>query len=168
MIKSRMHSLGGCSSLLAQIEECRRPELAGSPGPAHTVDPVVARRPPQGPRPITFDLLITLLLFFATVIRHSPSNLPISSMHSPSSPALQQLLHLDASSLGFPDELINVLSGQEYRQYSSKFESDDARWLADYLDKVCRCVAFVPSLLKLVLDSRLPRPIQPCRSEVFA
>ena len=132
------------------------PELTGGLGPARTADPVVARHPPKGASGLTtFDLLLS----FATVIRHSPSNLPVSSMHTPSSPALQQLLHLDAFSPGFPDELINVLSGQEYRQHSSKFEGDDAGWLADYLDKVRRCVAFVSSLLKLGLDSRLPRPI---------
>ncbi|KAF9645422.1 kinase-like protein [Thelephora ganbajun] len=56
-------------------------------------------------------------------------------MASPSSPALQQLHHLDTSSPDFHAQLYNILCGQEYVQCVPNLKDDDLIWLVDYLDK---------------------------------
>ncbi|KAF9643878.1 hypothetical protein BDM02DRAFT_3191109 [Thelephora ganbajun] len=56
-------------------------------------------------------------------------------MSSPSSPTLQQLYRLDASSPDFGDQLSNVLYEQEYQQCVPNLQGDDPVWLVDYLDK---------------------------------
>ena len=70
-------------------------------------------------------------------------------MSPPNYPALQQLYHLDQSSIDFHNQLRNVLYGEEYTQCVPSLQSDDLVWLVDYLDKV-RCRATFPnSPLKL-------------------
>lgn len=71
-------------------------------------------------------------------------------MAPPSSPALQQLLHLDASSSDFDSQLNHVLHGQEYRQCLPTLQGDDVAWLVDYLDKVCRRAVFHRPPLKAI------------------
>ncbi|KAF9645405.1 hypothetical protein BDM02DRAFT_577934 [Thelephora ganbajun] len=61
-----------------------------------------------------------------------------SLMASPSSPALQQLHHLNTSSPGFHDQLCNILYGKDHTQCVPNLQDDDLAWLVDYLDKVCR------------------------------
>ncbi|KAF9642914.1 kinase-like protein [Thelephora ganbajun] len=56
-------------------------------------------------------------------------------MASPSSPALQQLHCLNASSPNFYDQLYNLLCGQEYVQCVPNLKDDDLVWLVNYLDK---------------------------------
>ncbi|KAF9643194.1 hypothetical protein BDM02DRAFT_3151818 [Thelephora ganbajun] len=56
-------------------------------------------------------------------------------MASPSSPALQRLHHLDASSPNFHDKLHNVLYGEEYANCVPNLKVDDLVWLVEYLDK---------------------------------
>ena len=60
----------------------------------------------------------------------------------PSSPALQQLHHLNRSSPNFHHQLCNVLYGGEYSQCVPNLQGDDLVWLVDYLDKVCPYVTF--------------------------
>ena len=59
-----------------------------------------------------------------------------------------QLRHLDRSSPDFHDQLYNVLYGEEYSQYVPILQGDDLVWLADFLDKVRRCISPPRSLLK--------------------
>jgi len=61
---------------------------------------------------------------------------------------LQQLRSLDASSLGFPDRLSNILYGEEYRQSAPNLQGDHLDGLVDYMDKVCRHAALPLSPLK--------------------
>ena len=70
-------------------------------------------------------------------------------MSSPSSPALQQLYHLDRSSPDFHDQLCNVFYESEYSQCVPNLVGDDLVWLVDYLDKVCCRVTFPRPLLQL-------------------
>ena len=70
-------------------------------------------------------------------------------MSSPSSPALQQLHHLDRSSPDFHDKLCNVFYGRDYNGCVSNLQADDLVWLADYLDKVCHRAAVPHSPLQL-------------------
>jgi len=69
-------------------------------------------------------------------------------MPSPNPPALQQLRRLDRSSSDFPDQLSNVLYGEEYQKCVPNLQSDDLAWLVEYLDKVCRHVALPRPPLK--------------------
>ena len=70
-------------------------------------------------------------------------------MPPPGPPALQLLHQLDSSSSQFPDELCNILYGEEYlkcvygeerREERRKpiLQDDDLMWLVDYLDTVRR------------------------------
>ena len=70
-------------------------------------------------------------------------------MQSPGHPALQKLRDLDSSLSGFPDQLSNVLYGEEYAQCAD-FQDGDFRWLVDFLDQV-RYYIILPRL-------RLNRP----------
>ena len=69
-------------------------------------------------------------------------------MPLPSSPALQQLRHLDRSSPDFHDQLCVVFYGSEYSQCVLNLEGDDLVWLVDYLDKVRLHVALLCSPLQ--------------------
>ena len=60
---------------------------------------------------------------------------------------LQELDRLDRSSPRFHDKLSNVLHREGFRQYVSNLQDDDARWLVDYLDGVCRRITLPQSLL---------------------
>ena len=71
-------------------------------------------------------------------------------MPSPRSLALLQLRHLDSASPDFHGQLYNVLYGEEYNQYVPILQGDDLVWLAEYLDKVRRCISPPHSLLKPV------------------
>lgn len=62
--------------------------------------------------------------------------------------ALKQVHNLDKSSPDFPDQLNNVLRGEEYREIRQGREADEMRWLVNYLDQVCHLVAFSHPLLK--------------------
>jgi len=61
-------------------------------------------------------------------------------MPLPNPPALQQLRRLDRSSSDFPDQLSNVLYGEEYQKSVPNLQGDDLAWLVHYLDKVCHHV----------------------------
>ena len=77
------------------------------------------------------------------------------SMSLPTSPALQQLQYLNASSSEFQDQLSNALYGEEYQRCVQDLQGDDLVWLVDYLDKVCCLVTFLyppPKLLKALGD----------------
>ena len=69
-------------------------------------------------------------------------------MTPPSTPALQQLHHLDTSSPDFQDRLWDTLYGQEYVRCVPKLKGDDLVWLVDYLDKVRRNLALPHSRLR--------------------
>ena len=62
---------------------------------------------------------------------------------------LQRLRHLDSSSSGFHDRLLNILYGQEYVRCVGDLQNDDLLWLVDYLDKVHSTSDPPPPLLKL-------------------
>ena len=59
----------------------------------------------------------------------------------PSEATLQDTLRrfnsLDKSSPPFPDQLIDLLSGEEYKSCITRFQDEDAARLVDYLDEVC-------------------------------
>ena len=59
----------------------------------------------------------------------------------PSEATLQDVLRrfksFDKSSAQFPDQLIDLLSGEEYKSCIKRFQDEDAAWLIDYLDEVC-------------------------------
>ena len=59
-------------------------------------------------------------------------------MAMPSSPALQKLYLLDASSHDFHKNLSSIISGEEYARCEKGLEPDDLQWLVDYLDEVRR------------------------------
>ena len=63
-------------------------------------------------------------------------------MSPPNYPALQQLYHLDQSSIDFHNQLRNVLYGEEYTQCAPNLQGKDLVWIVDYLDKVRRRVLF--------------------------
>ena len=67
-------------------------------------------------------------------------------------------LRLDELSPQFPDRLISLLHGQEYRDYVTSLQDKDLPRLVEYLDDVSPRVAFTNSLLKLpkVLDALHP------------
>jgi tRNA (Thr-GGU) A37 N-methylase len=69
-------------------------------------------------------------------------------MPSPNSPVLQQLDRLNKSSPDYPDQLCNIIYGEEYVQCVPNLEGDDLVWLVEYLDKVRRRVALLHSPLK--------------------
>ena len=59
----------------------------------------------------------------------------------PSDATLQDVLRrfkgFDKSSPRFPDQLIDLLSGEEYKSCIRRFQDEDAAWVIDYLDEVC-------------------------------
>lgn len=57
-------------------------------------------------------------------------------MASPSSSILQQLGRLDQSSPDFPNQLDELLHGQEYERCTPDLQGDDLKWLVDYFDEV--------------------------------
>ena len=80
-------------------------------------------------------------------------------MSSPSSPALQQLHHLDRALPNFHDQLCNILYGEEYIQCAPNLQGEDLVWIVDYLDKVRRRVLLPRSPLsqrRLSMVSILP------------
>jgi len=54
---------------------------------------------------------------------------------------LDQLRRLDRSSPKFHDQVSNILSGEEYKQWVLNVQDDDLVGLTDYLDKVRRRVS---------------------------
>ena len=54
---------------------------------------------------------------------------------------LQRFKNLDKSSSQFPNQLIDLLSGEEYKFCITRFQGEDAAWLIDYLDEVCVYIA---------------------------
>ena len=75
---------------------------------------------------------------------------------------MQQFRPLDMSSPGFPDQISNILSGDEYTRRVGELENDDLVSLVDYLDKA----RYPPVFLCLCLDrhrlsmfSSLPPPL---------
>jgi hypothetical protein len=77
----------------------------------------------------------------------------------PSHSLLQRLQRFSRSSSGFPDQLANVLYGEEYLQSVADLQDDDLMWLVDYLDEVRWCVIF-PSLRLNQAGSRQSRSCQ--------
>ena len=82
-------------------------------------------------------------------------------MSLPTSPTLQQLYCLNASSSEFQDQLCNVFYGDEYRRCVQDLQGGDLVWLVDYLDKVRRYATLLhsqPKPLKALggLDSSSP------------
>jgi hypothetical protein len=62
---------------------------------------------------------------------------------------LSQLHHLDTFSSTFEDQVLNILYGQEYRQWMQHLQGDNLVGLADYLDKVHRCILLLSSPLNV-------------------
>ena len=58
----------------------------------------------------------------------------------PSEATLQDVLRrfksFDKSSSQFHDQLIDLLSGEEYKSCITRFQGEDTAWLIDYLDDV--------------------------------
>ena len=50
---------------------------------------------------------------------------------------LRRFKSFDESSAQFPDQLIDILSGEEYKSCITRFQDEDAAWLIEYLDEVC-------------------------------
>ena len=61
-------------------------------------------------------------------------------MALPNLPALQQLDRLDSSSSNFHDQLVAVLSGQEYKLSIPNLQGSDLIWLVNHLDKARCCI----------------------------
>lgn len=61
-------------------------------------------------------------------------------MASPTLPALQQLDRLDNSSSNFQNQLITVLSGQEYKESVPNLRGSDLIWLVNHLDEARYCI----------------------------
>ena len=59
-------------------------------------------------------------------------------IYKPSRDILQRLDRLERSSPDFPDQLTNLLSGQEYGQhiFTDALREEGAAWLVEYLDNV--------------------------------
>jgi len=69
-------------------------------------------------------------------------------MSSPSPAALKQLDRLNRSSPGFPDQLNDILCGEEYKQCAPNLQEGDSAWLVDYLNEVRCHIALTRSPLK--------------------
>ena len=65
----------------------------------------------------------------------------------PRSP-LKQLRRLDESSTRFPDQVNNILYGEDYTQWVQTIQGDDLVDLIDYLDKACYHVSLLHSPLR--------------------
>ena len=57
---------------------------------------------------------------------------------------LERLRRLDRPSSGFPDQLSNILYGEDYTRCVPDLQGDDLAWLIDYLDNVRRRVPLLP------------------------
>ena len=70
-------------------------------------------------------------------------------IREPSHEVLQQLNSLERSSPDFPDQLISLLSREDYKDLASVdgAQSEDRVWFIEYLDNVC--VHFTVSTLYL-------------------
>jgi hypothetical protein len=79
---------------------------------------------------------------------------------SPHNP-LNRLRRLDRSSPKFHDQVSNILSGEEYKQWVPNIQGDDLVGLVDYLDKVRlpRLASLLPAQAT-VTGSRCSRPFQ--------
>ena len=78
-------------------------------------------------------------------------------VHEPSHEVLQQLNSLERSSPDFPDQLISLLSRQDYKDLATAdgAQSEDRVWFIEYLDNVC--MRFTVSTLYLAcIGSRYP------------
>ena len=74
---------------------------------------------------------------------------------------MQRFRPLDMSSPGFPDQISNILSGDEYTRRVGELENDDLVSLVDYLDKVRYRLVFLCLCLdrhRLSTLSTLPAP----------
>ena len=75
---------------------------------------------------------------------------------------MQQFRPLDMSSPGFPDQISNILSGDEYTRRVGDLENDDLVSLVDYLDKARYCLIFLclcSDRHRLSMFSSLPPPL---------
>ena len=50
---------------------------------------------------------------------------------------LRRFKSFDKSSSQFPDQLADLLSGEEYKSCITMFQDEDAEWIINYLDEVC-------------------------------
>ena len=103
-------------------------------------------RPPQPTHPaFTEDVWALMQRCWDQGPRLRPEVQEVSKVlqaSSASRPFLQQLRLLDRSLSGFHDQLTKVLYGEGYQQRVANSQGDDLVWLVDYLDRVCRHVAF--------------------------
>ena len=66
---------------------------------------------------------------------------------------LQPFNSLDKSSAQFSVQLVDLLSGEEYKSCITRLQDKDAAWLVDYLDDVCvYCALSLSAELLQVLD----------------
>jgi len=80
---------------------------------------------------------------------------------------LKRLRDLDRSSVGFPDNLTNVLLTRGWTDQVQKLPPEGLRELVEYLDKVCVLIGFSRSVLIGVEGPRLSRPHQSCFLSLF-
>ena len=85
---------------------------------------------------------------------------------SPSSNPLQRLHRLERSSPQFPDQLANILAGDEYKGYVSALRGEGLVWLIDYLDSVRLDITVPRSFLITSVGPRRSRSHRPFFSEV--
>ena len=66
------------------------------------------------------------------------SRIVLRQGYKPSHNILQQLDRLERSSLDFPNQLTNLLDGQEYNYFffTAGLRVEDIAWLVEYLDNV--------------------------------
>ena len=119
---------------------------------------VQGKRPPQPTHPaFTEDLWALVKCCWDQSPHLRPEVQDVLKVFQASSASrlfLQQLRLLDKSLSGFHDQLTEVLHGEGYQQRSPNLQGDDLVWLVDYLDQVCRRVAFSPPLVKAHIGSR--------------
>jgi len=124
----------------------------GDPSVTALLAIVQGKRPPRPEHPAFTEELWALVQCCWDQEPHLrpgvPGVLEVIRSLSVSRPFLRQLRHLDKSLSDFPDQFSNVLYGEEYKQCVANLQGDDLIWLVDYLDEVCRCVAFPHSQLK--------------------
>lgn len=85
----------------------------------------------------------------------------------PSLNPLQQLRDLKRSSAEFPDQLIDVLLGEDWMDQTQHLPHDDVKELVGYLDGVRVRIAFTCSLLIRIVGPQRLQPQQSCLLPLF-
>ena len=66
----------------------------------------------------------------------------------PSSLALQKFSRLESSSQDFPEQLCDLLYGEDYTQCAQDLQEKDLVWFIEYLDQVWNRIALSHPLFK--------------------